>query len=687
MLYRLLAVVVCTGPCLAQDVDRVAWLQANAVPIRTIDPDDDDFADLLPLIEKIGDARVVALGEQSHGDGAAFVAKDRLVRFLHQRMGFDVLIWESGMFDCREMDAALRSNQPLDKALEKGIFPIWTRSGHVTPVLEYARSTHATATPLEQAGFDCQFSSRASAGFGDSIAAFFSRLDPPFGDADGSPLGAVRWMVRQLDHEEPGGTQEEVKSRREAVKALIDAIDSRGGELGRVHSAREMAFTKRVLENLLVYDDVRREPGGAAAADTNLRDRRMGENLVWLAQEIYPDRKMIVWAASFHLMREAATIDTGERDLNYANVVPMGQVAFDALGDDYYSVMFTASRGSAGNPFFGARELDPAAEDSLESDFDAAGFAYAFLDWSDGEAGWLAGPVNARPLGYSPMTADWTKCFDAVFYTREMFPSTSDGGVPAGVRTAKPRVLDPQTAALAALLDDLRKAMVCYGLGFSAVVAHAPPGYDAQRLEHFPTADAWPPEVLGHVEPLARRYRTVAQDGSGYPGPADASGGYVMSEPLASTLTGGEGSLALAFLGGVAPEGMVTLNGYATVLCRGPMAGRVLLNSYATALIDGDLTGTLTSTSYFNSVINGKVTGSIDLEVCAMVYVLGGFEGTARLGDRAKLWIAGRTPAAALESISGTGLVFLEDSDLPPGTTMREGLTVVVGAAKPKEDH
>src|SRR6476646_1280732 len=79
---------------------RVAWLKEHAVGLRSIDPADEDFADLEPLRKVIGDARIVQLGEQSHGDGATFHAKARLIKFLHQKMGFDVLAFESGLYDC-----------------------------------------------------------------------------------------------------------------------------------------------------------------------------------------------------------------------------------------------------------------------------------------------------------------------------------------------------------------------------------------------------------------------------------------------------------------------------------------------------------------------------------------------------------------------------------------------------------
>src|SRR5207248_6952503 len=63
---------------------RSDWLKKRALSVRSIDPADDDFTDLMPLRDFIGNARVVQLGEQSHGDGAAFLAKARLIRFLHE---------------------------------------------------------------------------------------------------------------------------------------------------------------------------------------------------------------------------------------------------------------------------------------------------------------------------------------------------------------------------------------------------------------------------------------------------------------------------------------------------------------------------------------------------------------------------------------------------------------------------
>ncbi len=59
-------------------------------------PPDDDFTGLIPIGKAIGDARMVLLGEAMHGDGAAFLAKTRRIKFRHQRKRFDVIVWGAG---------------------------------------------------------------------------------------------------------------------------------------------------------------------------------------------------------------------------------------------------------------------------------------------------------------------------------------------------------------------------------------------------------------------------------------------------------------------------------------------------------------------------------------------------------------------------------------------------------------
>ena len=314
---------------------RIAWLKKAAVAVRSIDPKDDDFADLRPLITAIGTARVVALGEQSHGDGATFLAKHRLIRFLHEKMGFDVLVWESGLFDCREVG---------------GIFGIWSMSGQVMPVVEYATSTLKTPHRLEMAGMDCQFSTSAAIErFPRAIEVFFDRIDPAaMSKTQRASLGpAIEEIAGLHGGEHSGGSATPV------VRQLLDWLDGHAAQAARAHSQREIMFTRQVLKNVLILEQLHRQPKDAGPAGDNLRDKAMGENLAWLAKEYYPDRKIIVWAASRHLMREGSGMKWLEGTGSYAGIIATGDVARRLLGQDYYSVMFTAWRGKKGYPMSG----------------------------------------------------------------------------------------------------------------------------------------------------------------------------------------------------------------------------------------------------------------------------------------------------------------------------------------------
>src|SRR5262245_46479988 len=109
----------------AADAPRVSWLKKHAVPLRSIDPAAEALRDLEGLKKAIGDARILQLGEQTHGDGATFHAKTRLIKFLHQQCGFDVLAFESGLYDCRKAWELLRTGTMSPKqAVSHGVFAI-----------------------------------------------------------------------------------------------------------------------------------------------------------------------------------------------------------------------------------------------------------------------------------------------------------------------------------------------------------------------------------------------------------------------------------------------------------------------------------------------------------------------------------------------------------------------------------
>ena len=71
----------------------VQWMRSAAHPLSAIAPGN-GFADLRPLDELIGNARVVGLGEAAHGVSEFFTLKHRLIEYLVVEHGFTAITWE-----------------------------------------------------------------------------------------------------------------------------------------------------------------------------------------------------------------------------------------------------------------------------------------------------------------------------------------------------------------------------------------------------------------------------------------------------------------------------------------------------------------------------------------------------------------------------------------------------------------
>ncbi|HYE62513.1 MAG TPA: erythromycin esterase family protein [Phycisphaerales bacterium] len=420
-------------PAFAQDTAaptardaKVAFLKEAAVPIRTIEPADEDFADLEPLIPLIGNARVVLLGEQTHGDGACFLAKSRLIKFLHQKMGFDVLAFESGMFDMAWVDEGMRNNAPLSEAHQRGLFGIWAASEQCRELLEYVRDSNRTERPVELAGFDSQFSSHnARDDFPRAVEVFFRKAGPDILPTE--QRDAVKNLSKWLAEYDEGPTSRPTEQMK-AVEGVIKTLDEKREILTRVHAPRDIDFMRRCLKNQLAFTEQLRIQRVRSRDAGNIRDAAMGENLAWLADDYYKGRKVIVWAASYHNIYDAPKAALNGNAEFYDKTITMGHTARKQLGDAMYSVMFLAHHGKIGRPWSGSNPIQKAPADTLDAMLHEAGLGFAYLDLktASGKAGgaWLKEPLTARPLGYAPCTANWTKQCDAFFFTDEMTPST-----------------------------------------------------------------------------------------------------------------------------------------------------------------------------------------------------------------------------------------------------------------------
>jgi erythromycin esterase len=458
--------------------DLQQWIGKHALVVRSIDATDEDFRDLEPLMDAIGSARIVQLGEPSHGAGSSFAAKARLTKFLHQRKGFDVVAWESGLYDVSLAQAALRSGDEATSAAQKGILATWSAAAEVRPLFEYAKSTQTTNRPLEMAGFDIDVTApNVGERFAADLRAFVRALrDQPLRSRatalaeqmlvahqhliarseagrrfEAESIQAMRsgskpaqsmserfaaWEA--TDAAKLANRKEDVEALQRAAGDLLSMMREHRASFEQVHGSRAIGFMERVIEtcrgaDLNVYEGQRPDrPSGAAGKALfndgwNRRDALSADNLRWLIEQGYPGRKIIVWAHNVHTMNAyyAADVESIHLEPQDGGLTPSGVALAKWFGDDVYTIAMTSYEGEDG--WGSSKPIAPAAEGTLESRLHQLGKPYLFLDFRalDGSPGHpMRKPQALRIDRYRNDTlTDVTRAFDAALYIDRMAPA------------------------------------------------------------------------------------------------------------------------------------------------------------------------------------------------------------------------------------------------------------------------
>jgi hypothetical protein len=102
----------------------VDWIGAHAIPLATVEAGH-GFDDIAPIAKLIGNARVVALGEATHGSREFFQLKHRVLEYLVARQSFTVFAIEANQPECRAINDYVLHGTGDPKAALDGIY-FWT---------------------------------------------------------------------------------------------------------------------------------------------------------------------------------------------------------------------------------------------------------------------------------------------------------------------------------------------------------------------------------------------------------------------------------------------------------------------------------------------------------------------------------------------------------------------------------
>jgi len=387
---------------------RVAWLARHAIPMRSLAPDDDDFTDLEPLREAIGNARVVLLGEESHGDGTAVRAKSRLVRFLHQEMGFDVVAFESSLYGMWKVWQLMQAGHDPD---------VWSYDADFQPLARYLGQQAVGLHPLEVSGVDFQFSGTLSDQ--QLVSELRELVAREHLGEEGKNLVPRFWTTLSgfVSDTIPWPIQQDVLSDlRWLAERLADAGKSRSAAEGR--TLRLWAQVSRSLAEYMAFDWIE--------SYNDRRDRQMDRNLAWLGREYFPGRKIIVWAANTHVFRHPDRLPQA----TIVSRVGMDQAVREIFGDSSFVIAATAYSGQyqriGGGPpsmtFTVVSDQDSTFE--LEELLAATGQEQAVVPLRNLPPGgdWLRSPILSQISAYQSVLVTWPNHADAILFMRVATP-------------------------------------------------------------------------------------------------------------------------------------------------------------------------------------------------------------------------------------------------------------------------
>lgn len=290
-----------------------------------------NFENFNSLKDELNGVKIVSLGEGNHYMGTTFKAKVAMIKYLHDSLDFDVIAFESGLYDCKVTNDSLQTRKSSKKLFFDGLFGVW-KCNEVEHLYDYLTENYnQEKKPLDFIGIDNQLLGNSKK----FLKADFYKLFDSLQNYSSEIIESDRFYSI-LD--------EVIRTSNFKQNFSIDDTSYFSGKLRIINHIIEeyhlenrpyYQFWKQLCNNIISdYTRMFFQPFGA------IRDSMMYENLKWY-MKLHPDKKIIIWAASGHLMFEPRNNDSNNK--------PMGTYLKNNFKEQYYAIVFTTYTGKYGN--------------------------------------------------------------------------------------------------------------------------------------------------------------------------------------------------------------------------------------------------------------------------------------------------------------------------------------------------
>ena len=302
-----------------------------------------DSVDDLPvsgLLDRIGDSRLVLIGEASHGTSEFYRARQRITRALIEEKDFDFVAIEGDWPDAARIDHYVRhAEYPPSEWTAFARFPTWMwRNEEVRGFVDWLRGFNADRAPADRVAFH----GLDLYSLYNSIAAVLEYLD----EVDPQAAAVARERYACLTPFEPdpaayarmalspgyAGCEAPVVEMLRDLQQRHRVYAEQDGDrfLDAVQNARLVANAEEYYRSMFY----------GSRSSWNLRDTHMFETLEALLAHHGEDSRGVVWAHNSHVGDARAT------DMSRRGEFNIGQLCRARFGDAVYSIGFGTDTGT-----------------------------------------------------------------------------------------------------------------------------------------------------------------------------------------------------------------------------------------------------------------------------------------------------------------------------------------------------